>query len=75
MLADRLNAGSMADIHAPPRPSWCNEEDISEPENSEDKSSANRKKGRDKQNDVGNEVLVVYRLMFLLLISLVCTVC
>lgn len=52
-LADRLNGGSMADIGVPTRPAWCNEEHTPEAEKSmDDKTTATRKRGKDKQNDV-----------------------
>lgn len=48
----------MADIHTPIRPFWCNEEDISEHENSPDDCRPNGKRGKGKQNDVSIETHV-----------------
>jgi hypothetical protein len=50
VLAERLNAGSMADFQIPVRPSWCNEEGGFEPNAVAPNES--RRKGKDKQNDV-----------------------
>lgn len=43
----------MADISAPPRPSWCDEEEeVSERGNLGERTGNSRKRGKDRQNDV-----------------------
>ena len=64
----------MADVAVPSRPSWCEEESVETSSLNDTKSVGNRKRGKDKQNDVCMSEFVMPQ-VYVTIIVKACQIC